>query len=219
VNNVRHALVLVVYAVAVAQPQSYDLILSADHTPADYSIGAMAGSGIAIERGIASCLLNPALPNAYSRDHELKFMTLAGGYGRDNVFTSRTVPLGFSLTIPHTGTIGVLGRDMSAGENQNQYEATLSLSGRMFENNQNQGPVDIGVNVRYERAHWVTDGFDTLRSAVYDVNGAQFVRDSALTPGPSYIRSGDLQQDRLMVDVGFYQSRIADYVEDRKSVV
>jgi len=82
----------------------------------------------------------------------------------------------------------------------------------LFEKNGDQGAVDFGLNIRYERAEWEVRSLELLHVSTklrtHD-NRDSLIGDTAYFDG----RTGMLSAKRLILDVGFYQGYVAERID------
>ncbi|MDR0306073.1 MAG: hypothetical protein LBI42_04455 [Chitinispirillales bacterium] len=140
---------------------------------------SLAGAGTAMPDGGMQGLINPALTaNCKSTG------SLAAGYGRDPVFNNAALPLGVVLT-DNNGAMGMYYRFLH-GSSGSVHDFTLNFAGKLFEQVDDQGGVDFGMNIRYEQSVW----------KYYLLN----TEDNQ--------RSSKMRNNSVVLDIGFYQSRI-----------
>lgn len=167
----------------------------------------LAGAGCAIPGGITAVYSNPALPNAYHKYYHEKKISLSTGYGRDSLFKELILPIGFCFTGENMHTEGMLFRYLKNTDNSFLREITVNWSAQLYDGSK-QGAVEQGFNLRYEKMEWETTGFDTLWS--YHRDSAGSVIDSIFS---GYVSDGKIKENRLMVDVGFYQRDVLENID------
>jgi hypothetical protein len=185
-------------------------MLTAKNAFVNARTAAMAGAGCALLDGAGAADVNPALPNAYATYRGGLHLSAAAGYGRDSVFRF-ILPGAIVLCLGDYGSAGAFARWLKRDDRHYQYEGAATWSGRLFEKSMTQGAVDLGVNVRFERTWW-EDSLHTVRylrphwdadtHVVYDTLAVS-------PPGPL----GRWREDRLLLDVGFYQKEVAEHVD------
>lgn len=192
-----------------------DVFFASQHSAYDVRAAGTARAGVAIPGGIGSASTNPALPRAYARGLDLKGLMASAGYGRLPVFDRHVVPAAIAFNSEEYGLFGLCGRYLDGGTQQRQYELSVVYSGRMFDKSMDQGAVDFGVAIRYERMRWMYTGLDTLFSRHFSRSTDSeigFVNDS-IWPDTQVPSHGYLFQQRLILDVGLYQAKISDRVD------
>jgi len=141
---------------------------------------SLAGAGTALPMGGFQGLVNPALTSAIGAAGR---GVLSAGYGRDPVFDKLTLPFG-AVFAENQGALGAFYRFLNSGQGT-VHEGVFNMAGRMFEQIDEQGPVEFGVNIRYEQSRWrqqFGDGDDRSDVTAYSKN--------------------------ILFDIGFYQTYI-----------
>jgi hypothetical protein len=97
------------------------------------------------------------------------------------------------------------------------HEGIACFSGRLFDKSVDQGAVNIGINIRYERMRLNRSAFDTLYTRkIREVRNNLTGVDSILsidTVGFATTGTGSINENRLVVDLGFYQDKVADRLD------
>ncbi|MDD5672975.1 MAG: hypothetical protein PHC61_02320, partial [Chitinivibrionales bacterium] len=169
---------------------------------------ALGGAGVAMPYGIASMVVNPALLHAYDRSEANHKFGVFAGYGRDSLFKAEIVPAGFWYCQPTIGSAGLSYRLLQQSATNNQYEINLVHSQRFFDKSLSQGPVDYGLAIRYQKTNWIAPGvLDSLYS--YHRDTIKIV-DSTFS---DYEFNKHVRQQRLIVDLGFFQATFADNID------
>jgi hypothetical protein len=199
---------------AQAQVQLGDIFYTAQHTPFDYRRAALGWSGCALTGGVEAAFQNPALPNAFARINNTRGLMAMSGYGRDDFFSGHIVMGGAAVVKPEKYTAGGLGRYLNGGEGNTDYAAELFYSARLFETSLSQGAVDAGLGLRFEKSSWEVGGFPTLYSIAHPIfDGENTSLYGSHVLDSQTISSGRLRNQRLVLDVGFYQAKISDNVD------
>ncbi|MFP4163626.1 MAG: hypothetical protein ACLFQB_10890 [Chitinispirillaceae bacterium] len=133
---------------------------------------SLAGSGTAVAAGGMQGLVNPALPFSHRNTEKGNRGSLVLGYGRDPAFDKIGLPMGFVFTNGE-GAMGFYYRYLN-GKPGSVHDFTFNMSGRLFEQIDEQGPVDFGMNIRYEGSRWngLNDSADmneVCKSVVLDI--------------------------------------------------
>jgi hypothetical protein len=201
---------MVVAAAGADSVRVIDPALTAKNAFVNARTAAMAGAGCALLDGAAAADVNPALPNAYAKYRGGLRLTAAAGYGRDSLFRF-SLPGALVVCLGEYGSVGAFARWLKHDDTHYQYEGAATWSGRLFEKSMTQGAVDLGVNVRYERTWW-EDSLHTVRylRPHWDAD-THVVYDTLAAPPPQPL--GRWREDRLLLDVGFYQKEIAEHVD------
>jgi len=143
---------------------------------------SLAGAGTALPLGGFQGLVNPALTAVVGAAAN---GVLSAGYGRDPAFDRLALPFGAVVT-EKQGALGGFYRFLN-GKHGTVHDGVLNMAGRMFEQVDEQGPVDFGVNVRYEQSKW----------------RHSFSSDSGQTTNDVTAHSKS-----ILLDIGFYQTHI-----------
>jgi hypothetical protein len=193
-----------------------DMIFTGPHIMYSARRSGLANAGVGLTDGPLCMRYNPALLHAMHRIASIQRITASVGYGRDSLFNHAVLPVAVSLNAGQAGSVGLIGRYLKNENEQSQLETQVSYSGRLFENNFDQGPVDYGVSIRYERTKWEKSEFDTLNSYrrwfYYDESGKNSVRDDSII-GVDSATSGSYTEQRVILDGGFYQKNIGNRVD------
>jgi len=169
----------------------------------------LGGAGTAIPYGIANGFINPALVYSYRSDVDKVHGTVMAGYGRDSIFDRHIAPFGANYSNPD-GALGIFYRPMVSGTFGDVQEWILNLSGRLFDNATQQGPVDFGLNIRFDDYDWTTPTMPMLRDRkiIFDSTG-QAIDTLFIGDRTSANTEGMIRDRRLIFDVGFFQSDVA----------
>ena len=161
-------------------------------TPQSVVSRSFAGGGSAVPHDIFQGLVNPALTTVR--------MGAAGayeaGYGRDDVFNNLVLPFG-AVFFDDGGTMGVIYRYLN-GKRGAVHDVVANFAGRFFDqmDSEGTGPVDFGLNVRYENSKWRHD----IREPV--TGGEEGGDDGE----PEYAaKTINARGNSLLFDIGFYQ--------------
>jgi len=200
-------LLLATTAFAASPAREADPIFSSQLTISDPRIGGFSGAGVGLLQPVSGIYTNPAFPNAYNTYNTVRRFLISGGYGRDSLFEKHVLPVSASCYLGKGGTIGLMYRYVKASDDRRQHEATLNYSAKLFDKSTTHGAVDVGVNLRYERADWDWTGMDTLWSR-------RITQDTAVrTGGFDWIPRTIMQDNRAILDVGFFQPYLADRLD------
>ncbi|MBD3345798.1 MAG: hypothetical protein GF401_12115 [Chitinivibrionales bacterium] len=190
-----------------------DLVMLTRFVTADVRSEALAGAGCALFGGITTAHINPALPNAFNKQQKIRHCMVNTGYSRDSLFTSHNVPAGISCYLGEPGTIGILFRYLKQDDQRRIHEGVFNYSGRMFDKSIDQGAVDFGINLRYERLEWQTFDHDSLYRYTYrktSIDSPWTVTRGAASDETEW---GKTRAQRLIFDLGFVQKGIADRLD------
>jgi hypothetical protein len=172
----------------------------------------MGGAGCALLDGSTAAYINPALPNAFHIYSSTPHFSAAAGYGRDSL-NRHCSPFGLCYFLGPYGSLGVLYRYVKSSDQRYEHEGTLNYSGRLFDQNMNQGAVDFGINLRLEHMWWQ----DSLSAARYffphwQVGADTLIAYDTLTvlPPTDIVRT---REDRFALDLGFFQKNVAERVD------
>ncbi len=185
-----------------------DLLFHTGHAPADIRFAGLAGSGCALPTGVLSAFYNPALIHSVAKQSTINGLLTGLSYAQQTpMYDRHVVTLGAAYGGKEQGTVGNLYRYMQGDdEQQTDYQTMATYAGQLFDKSSDQGPVDYGVNIRYDQANWNTYGHPTLYSTLY-APGDTTVYDS------STVSRGNILEKRLLLDLGFYQSSIMNNLD------
>jgi hypothetical protein len=167
----------------------------------------MGGAGCAVLEDIGGALMNPSLLHAYNRTSEAKRFSVYAGFGTDSMF-SVAAPAGIGYRAGAGVSIGLFGRAVRQSEFDHQEEAALVVSGRLFEKKFNRGAVDIGVALKGENMRWSLNRFPKMYTSTY-----YFKSDSTFLSSPDSAENCRIRERRVSLDVGIFQSRIAENLD------
>lgn len=158
-------------------------------TPQSIVSRSLAGAGSAMPHDALQGLVNPALTAPTGAGSKHAYET---GYGRDAIFDKLTLPFG-ALLFENNGAMGAYYRYLN-GKHGSVHEAVVNFSGRIFDQTEPQGngPVDFGMNFRYENSKW---RHDAALPADDDADN---------TPEPA-ANTIEARGNSLLLDIGFYQ--------------
>jgi hypothetical protein len=143
---------------------------------------SLAGAGTALPLGGFQGLVNPALTAVVGASGR---GVASAGYGRDAVFDRVALPFG-AVFAENQGALGAYYRFLNGSQGR-VHEGVLNLAGRMFEQIDEQGPVEFGVHIRYEQSKW--------RHKFLDGDGQE-------TGGVT------AYSKNVLFDIGFYQTYV-----------
>ncbi|MFP4416888.1 MAG: hypothetical protein ACOC41_00520 [Chitinivibrionales bacterium] len=190
---------------------SHDPLLTTQHTQRSARSSALAYAGIALPSGPATAFLNPAL--LYAWGHNQPSTVIGISYGRDSIYQEHITGASICRKLSPVLSLGGLYRYLKTSGQNNTHEANVSLSGRLFNESYNQGPVDLGLNIRWE-----------LMKQSQSVYGSHVVHGSftgghgvaAYNPTDTMIgerKAFTHTENRFTLDIGFFQSRIAENID------
>lgn len=168
----------------------------------------LSGSGAALLQPSSGLLLNPAFPNAYGQYHEVKRFSLGGGYARGSVFDDHVAHLSAGIHSKENVTLAGSYRFLRRTERDYQHEAVLNYSSKLFNKSVSHGAVDFGVNIRYARTLWSFSALDSLPVITQTFGNTP----DTLWQAPN-VTSGDYRDQRVVLDIGFYQPYLADRLD------
>ncbi len=188
-----------------------DLFLASqyEHTSARFSGTGFAG--VATLNDVSSVLLNPAIIHAYQFYTQSRISTTVS-YGRGGVFSDHIASTGLGVLIAPQASCAAMYRYLQADEQRAHHEAIGALSGRLFDKSVNQGAVDYGLSVRYEKTDWELREGDFDTAFIYEIRtGPEAATESIDTAGIA--SKGGFEEQRILLDVGFYQRNIGDNLD------
>ena len=118
------------------------------------ALKSLANAGIALPTDLFNGLTNPAL--TFSHYHTVVPQsngTAAIGYGQDSIFNAHIFPAGLSYS-NQEGSIGLFYRFMKGKMDILQHEMIINFASQIFPKSDDQGSVDFGINLRFEKMVW-----------------------------------------------------------------
>jgi len=148
---------------------------------------SLAGAGSAMPHDVFQGLVNPALTTVRIGAKG----AFEAGYGRGDVFNKLALPFG-AVFFEEGGALGVFYRYLN-GDSGAVHEATVNFAGRLFEqmDQEGTGPVDFGLNIRYESSKW--------RYNIHDGGAGDAVEAVSARAGS------------VIFDIGFYQQYLPGF--------
>ncbi|KMQ51657.1 hypothetical protein CHISP_1414 [Chitinispirillum alkaliphilum] len=179
-----------------------DRVLTSQLTSSSLISRSLGGAGTAMPRGVMQGLINPALVYSY-RSHLSERGVIALGYDQDSLYEKIQLPLGMGFAT-NEGAIGLFYR-MNRGEAGQIYEFTTNLSGRLSEQVDAQGPVEYGLNFKYQRMSWNEEMF----TPPHNTSGNQLSETNNFIDNDGrFILESENHLRRLTMDLGFFQSNV-----------
>jgi hypothetical protein len=159
-------------------------------TPQSVVSRSLAGGGSAVPHDIFQGLVNPALTTVRVGAKG----ALGIGYGRDDLFNNVALPMG-ALFFEDGGTMGVVYRYLN-GDLGAVHDAVVNFAGRLFDrmDQEGTGPVEFGMNIRYENSKWRHDVPALVTNDDGDDGEPEYVTNFITARG-----------NCLLIDIGFYQ--------------
>jgi hypothetical protein len=173
----------------------------------------IGGASVALPWSMASALANPALLYSCRNGSAPVYRSLYIGYARDSLFDRYVLPIGLSYSRKRTAIAGH-ARLLSSGFGLTGQEAGFTFCRRVFRNADRRGPLDMGVNIRYDRALWETRYHDTLftiRSYVDSLGRKRRVDEVVAMNAPP--ERGFFREHRIMADIGLFKPEFASHLD------
>lgn len=173
------------------------------------SIKSLADAGIAFPSEVFSGLLNPALTFSHHQTIPQSHGTMAVGYGRDSIFSRHMLPVGFSYSNDE-GSLGLFYRFMKGKNEILQQEMTLNIASQVFAKSDDQGAVDFGVNLRFEKMVW-----ENLPSRVeyFQADDSGSFTNVFSSDTHQLLNDYSIRDKRALLDIGFYQPHILENID------
>jgi len=174
------------------------------------ALKSLANAGIAHPTDLFSGQVNPAL--TFSHHHTVAPQsqgTVAIGYGRDSIFDAHILPTGFSYS-NEEGSLGLFYRFIKGKKNILQHEMTINLAGQIFSNSDDQGAVDFGMNLRFEKMMWKKRSAWVQQFLAAD-SGKWILEKEYESIFPDHDYS--LRDKRALLDIGFFQPHILENMD------
>ncbi len=186
-----------------------DPLLWAQHTSISAQSSALGFSGLALTNELSTAFLNPSL--LFSQRSDKSPIVFGISYGRDSLFQDYITGGGIRGKLSPNLCMGLQYRYMRESDLFNHQDLNLSLAGRLFGESFNQGPVDLGINVRWEKMK-----FTKSVNGSYVVQGriggsSHNMEISSVEVGPK--EQVTYTEDRIILDLGLFQRKIAEYLD------
>jgi hypothetical protein len=163
---------------------------------------------------VASAAANPALLYSCRNGAVQVSRSVAAGFGRDSLFDRCIVPIAASYSRKRDA-VALNLRALSSSAGLDEYEAAITYCKRVLSRVDRQGPLDLGVNLRYEYANWRRNGLDTLmvtRSYHSRKSGSTLRTDDTLSRNAPP-EAGWFKENRVLLDFGVFKPEIASHVD------
>jgi hypothetical protein len=198
-NNLpRYTLPLLLLSASAAVGSDDTLFRVYSHAaPQSVVTRSFAGAGSAVPHDVFQGLANPALTAPAGSGATGAY---GAGYGRDHVFDKLVLPFG-ALFFEENGAIGAYYRYLN-GKQGAVHDAVVNLAGRLFEQTdpKGNGPVEFGMNIRYENSTWRHDVPLTPPPPPPTKDNGNSEGEPAPAMAPIEARANS-----LIMDIGFYQ--------------
>jgi len=174
------------------------------------ALKSMANAGIALPTDFFIGQINPAL--TFSHHHSIVPLsqgTVALGYGRDSIFNALILPAAFSYS-NQEGTLSLFYRFMKGEKDILQHEMTINFAGQIFSNSDDQGAVDFGMNLRFEKMVWKKRS--PWEQHFLAADSGKWILESeykSSLPDQDY----SIRDKRALLDIGFFQPHILENID------
>jgi hypothetical protein len=157
---------------------------------------SFAGAGSAVPHDVFQGLVNPALATVGFGASG----ACGVGYGRDGLFDKIALPLGVLFFEKDGGALGAFYSYLDGGRGA-VHDAVVNFAGRLFDrmDAEGTGPVEFGLNVRYENSVWRHDVPAPVAGGD-DGNASESGASTVTARGNS-----------LLIDIGFYQQYLPGF--------
>jgi len=211
------AVTAAVAAAAWCQVGVPDLLFHADRPAmSDTRAAGMAGAGCALPGGPLTVYANPALVHSYGKGVGLHGLLSAASYAQlGPLYDGSVVTAGAGYYGDKKGTAVNMYRYLHGhDDDQTDYQTSVVYANQLFESGEKQGPVDIGIAMRYEQANWRVYGLPTLYKYTCEFDTVPERRASTYTPVATYPAGvGSVLEKRLLFDIGFFQPHITPNID------
>ncbi len=174
------------------------------------ALKSLANAGIALPQDLFSGQVNPALTFSH---HQIIVPqsqgTIAIGYGQDSIFNAHILPAGFTYS-NQEGSLGLFYRFMKGKKEILQHEMTINLAGQIFSKSDDQGAVDFGMNLRFEKMVWKKRSL-TVQNFLRADSG-KWVPEKEYE-GSQLDQDYSVRDKRALLDIGFFQPHIMENID------
>jgi hypothetical protein len=167
---------------------------------------SLGDAGIALPTDLSSAILNPAASYSYRRAIPKNRGSVLAGYARDSIYDRNILPFAVSYAAGNQGTVALFYRYLDSYSGLKDNEVTLNFSGQMAPQCDNQGPVDFGINIRFESNKMsYINSFPTY-TTIKDSSG-KWINDKVSGDNDILTKQNETEK-RFAIDIGFFQSNI-----------
>ena len=182
----------------------------------DQRYAGLSNTGVAIPDPVSSATMNPSLVHHFHINSKTK-VSISAGFDRDSIFNKMILTGGASYFINERTTIAAQYRNLMQSKNKLTNEAVLTVAGTLFDKGEddNQGGVDVGMNMRYLQTKWNENYADPLNimQKITDSNKVVISDNVSGAYSPSGFNKTDKDEYRLLFDVGFFQDNIVNNLD------
>ena len=199
-----------VACVAQGVPREIDPLWASQQSYTAAAARGMADAGAAFAWSAASACANPGLLYSCRNSTAPVCRSVYAGYGRDSLFDRYVLPFGAAY-IRKRDAAALHCRVLSSDVGVTEFGVAATLCKRLWGKGYPQGPLDVGMNVRYEYADWNNRDLDTvLRArAFYLSSGQKAKAGEIIYKDPRRLFS----EHRAFVDFGVFKPDIATHVD------
>jgi len=203
----RLSIITLILCSFLSTAKEYDRLFLPQRSFTSSAMKGLGDAGIAFPLDISSGMVNPALVYSYRRsvqeDHGSAFLS----YGRDSTFNHHILPLGASYSTSE-GALGFFYRLLMNKGELWQQEFILNISGQISPNSENQGPVDFGLNLRFENMKWGDRPLGDLPEKVLFRDSSGNWSGDSISKWSTDNGEGLVRDRRLLLDIGFFQENV-----------
>lgn len=200
--------ILLVSVLAMAK-DNIDWVFMSQRNFNSAQLKGLGDAGAAMPGDVGVGRLNPALLFSSVKNAQ-GVMSL--GYGRDSLFNRHIVPLGFGYA-SSDGALGAWYRYQRGENGTKQNELVLNFSGLLFKQVDAQGPVDFGVNFRYEWMERSPREREMSPVERYFLDSTEMPVYHSTVDSQEITFLKDINERRFIVDIGFYQPNILKNID------
>ncbi len=174
------------------------------------ALKSLANAGTALPLDLFSGLVNPAL--TFSHHYNIVPQsqgTVAIGYGRDSLFNTQILPAGFSYS-NQEGSLGLFYRFMKGKKDILQHEMTINFASQISSKSDDQGAVDFGINLRFEKMEWKKQPAKVQHFLPAD-SGKWVLENEYESSFPD--QNYSIRDKRALLDIGFFQPQVMENMD------
>lgn len=208
----RKLALILISCILIVQSAELDRIFTPQRSFYSSAFKSLGDAGIALPLDISGGLLNPALVFSYRKQIQEVHGSISAGYGRDSIYNRHIMPVGVSYANAE-GAIAGFYRLLMNDRELVQHEIAFNISGQMFQNAEQQGPVDFGMNIRYEKMDWKKRPLGALPITRYSSDSLGGWNFPTIIDTNDTSVLGEISENRVLMDIGFYQSDVWPHVD------